>query len=525
MWGPEELPSEEDIARRLPRFEVTEPLGRGALGVVYKATDTLLKRSVAIKVMFAKAINPEFGERFLREATAMAKLNHPNIVTVHDYGIEDDLHYLVMEWVEGGSLEDEGVGHRKLPEPKALAFFDEICDALQYAHQQGVIHRDVKPSNILVSRDGHAKLCDFGIAKGMLGKDGAPDFSLTRTNMSVGTPLYMAPEQMKGSASVDHRADIYSAAAVLYEMLSAKSAKDRSADAGRAEGVPRSIGPAIDRALCESPEERYDRIDAFKGEVVGRQATVRSYIRVAAIAMVGVLLAVVSWLIGQSMANANVDGLRGYSEEAQRGLPLRSFEDEIDLEAWESIADYEFDGSWKDSNERQIDLASEGGAVMNDGKASFAEVADGISVVLSRTSTDPIKALAIHARLRIAEYLGKEGASNRLLSLTPRKSVSPRIVLGEPKWGVGRPNLFVGDGEPLAPQGVIASLLRPGEWHELWVVMDEAGYRVWIDETPAYRVEADDPAYGWKSWGEEQAELWVGGFRGEVDHLRILERP
>ena len=247
MWDPNEPPTEEEISARLPRFDIQEPLGRGALGTVYKATDSVLGRAVAIKLMKANPINPEFGARFLREAAVMAKLSHPNIVTVYDYGSEDDLHYLVMEWMEGGTLEDEGVGQRKLAAGRALTIFDQICDALQYAHQQGVVHRDVKPSNILLDRNGNAKLSDFGLVKGML-HDEFREASLTKSNMSVGTPLYMAPEQMKGSSKVDHRADIYSAGAVLYEMLSSQSAKDRSAKAASAKGVPPLVGAAIDRS-------------------------------------------------------------------------------------------------------------------------------------------------------------------------------------------------------------------------------------------------------------------------------------
>ena len=178
LWDPREPPSAEEIATLLPRFEIHDMLGRGALGIVYLATDTQLKRSVAIKAMAANPDNPEFAQRFAREASVMARLNHPHIVTVHDYGTADTLHFLVMEWMEGGTLEDEMGDKRKLPPSRAVDVTGQICDALQYAHSEGVIHRDVKPGNILLDRNGTAKLSDFGLVKGRTAgrvRRGCPD--------------------------------------------------------------------------------------------------------------------------------------------------------------------------------------------------------------------------------------------------------------------------------------------------------------------------------------------------------------
>ena len=523
MWDANEPPSEEEIAARLPRFDILEPLGRGALGTVYKATDGVLGRAVAIKLMKANPINPEFGARFLREAAVMAKLNHPNIVTVYDYGSEDDLHYLVMEWMEGGTLEDEGVGQRKLEPSRAFTIFDQICDALQYAHQQGVVHRDVKPSNILLDRNGNAKLSDFGLVKGML-HDEFREASLTRSNMSVGTPLYMAPEQMKGSAKVDHRADIYSAGAVLYEMLSSESAKDRSAKAASAKGVPTLVGAVIDRALDASPDARYERISEFKTNVSRRRSAVKNWTLSLAITAVGILLAALVWVIVSREMSARSEASRGYSENARKGLPLGRFDEVFDPAQWLSLADYRFENGWKEQEGNQIDLSSAGSAEVRDGRVELQTIDDGAAVVLSREDGSSLYGLALNLRFLVESYLGREEVSNPLFSLTLPSDEGAQLALKEPRWGAGIPAVFVGNGEPLAPPGVVAPVLTTKAWHELWLVLDEDHYRLWVNGDPVYHTRMARATELWTDFGEEEAELWVGGFTGVVDHVRVLEK-
>ena len=165
FWDPREPPSAEKVAEALPRFRIDKKLGRGALGVVYGAVDTSLGR---IKAMTGNPENPEFSERFAREASAMAKLNHPNIVTIYDYGTVGDLHYLVMERMDGGTLAEELASKGTLPMKRAFKITDEICKGLEYSHALGVMHRDIKPGNILLDRKGNAKLSDFGLVKGLL---------------------------------------------------------------------------------------------------------------------------------------------------------------------------------------------------------------------------------------------------------------------------------------------------------------------------------------------------------------------
>jgi serine/threonine protein kinase len=187
----------------LERYEIAELVGEGGMATVYRARQPRLKRDVAIKVMLPSlAADPTFRERFEREAQAVANLRHPNILTVHDYGeTEDGQLYLVVEYVQGGTLRqrlEEG-----LPLEEVVEILAQVAEALDCAHRQGVIHRDVKPNNILLTQDGRPLLADFGLVKPVEG-----DRRLTATGVMMGTPDYVAPEQAQGLAT-DGRADIY----------------------------------------------------------------------------------------------------------------------------------------------------------------------------------------------------------------------------------------------------------------------------------------------------------------------------
>jgi hypothetical protein len=200
------------------RYTITGELGRGAMGVVYRATDPALERPVAIKVIAARTgVVPLSGEeletRFLREARVAARINHPGVVTVHDAGREGNSLYLVMELVEGESLSDR-LARRRFPSaPEALEIVAQVADALGAAHALGVVHRDVKPGNIMLTRGGRVKVADFGVAKAI-----GEQTDLTRTGTVIGSPAYMAPEQVRGQV-LDGRADLFSLGVVLYELL------------------------------------------------------------------------------------------------------------------------------------------------------------------------------------------------------------------------------------------------------------------------------------------------------------------
>ena len=202
------------IGKQLGNYKIVNELGRGGMAVVYRAYQSSLNRYVAIKVLPPHlGFDQEFVERFQREALASAQLRHPNIVVIHDVGHEQGLYFIVMELLEGRTLkqiiEEEGA----LSVERATRIVEQVAAALDYAHQRGFVHRDVKPANIFVSKEGHTTLTDFGIAKAA-----SEAQQLTRTGMLMGTPEYMSPEQAEGE-KVDYRTDLYALGVVLYQML------------------------------------------------------------------------------------------------------------------------------------------------------------------------------------------------------------------------------------------------------------------------------------------------------------------
>ncbi|NJN00870.1 MAG: serine/threonine protein kinase [Aquincola sp.] len=203
-----------DIA--IPGYRILRTLGQGGMASVFLAVQESLDREVALKVMApALAASPEFAERFLKEGKLTAKLQHPNVVTIHDIGVHNGIYYLSAEFIPRGTLK-ERITDEGLSVGEALNVLSDIAHGLDYAHEKGVVHRDVKPGNVLFRKDGRAVLADFGIAKAM---DGGT--SSTMAGMSVGTPDYMSPEQLRGE-DVDGRTDLY--AAVGLRMNSASSA-------------------------------------------------------------------------------------------------------------------------------------------------------------------------------------------------------------------------------------------------------------------------------------------------------------
>jgi serine/threonine-protein kinase len=200
------------LGKQIGNYQIVEEIGRGGMAVVYKARQASLDRYVALKVLPAYLQHDgEFLARFQREAQAAAQFNHPNIVAIYDTGEADGLHYIAMEYLEGGSLEQRLAG-RPIDLPEAERIVREVGSALDYAHGRGLVHRDIKPSNILFTVEGTAKVSDFGIVRA------ADGTRLTRTGVLLGTPEYMAPEQMEGE-EVDWRADLYALGVVLYQMV------------------------------------------------------------------------------------------------------------------------------------------------------------------------------------------------------------------------------------------------------------------------------------------------------------------
>jgi predicted Ser/Thr protein kinase len=258
-------PSVEELAPLFPQFEILELIGQGGMGSVYKARQSSLDRLVAIKVLPSDAgKDPTFAERFNREARVLARLSHPNIVAIHDVGKAGDLFYFVMEYVDGVNLRQVMRDGQLRPE-QALQIVPQICDALQYAHEEGVVHRDIKPENILLDRKGRVKIADFGLAK-LLGRDKG-NFTLTGSQQIMGTLYYMAPEQVERPLEVDHRADIYSLGVVFYEMLTGQVPVGRFAMPSEKAGTDAYLDKVVLHALEREPERRYQHVSDVKTDV------------------------------------------------------------------------------------------------------------------------------------------------------------------------------------------------------------------------------------------------------------------
>jgi hypothetical protein len=259
-----EPPTLESIQRRFPGYEIESLLGRGGMGAVYRARDRKLDRAVAIKILPPEiGADPEFAERFLREARVLGRLSHVNIVEIYDFGDAGGLPYIVMAHVDSGNLRDALREGRMDPEV-VTRILCEVADALAYAHGEGVVHRDIKPENVLLGKDGHARLADFGLVR-LVDPDG-----LSATQQSVGTPYYMAPEQVTQPEAVDARADIYSFGVLAYEMLTGELPVGQFPAASRTPGVGAGFDDLISRCLQRDPALRWDSMGEVRQAVVDR---------------------------------------------------------------------------------------------------------------------------------------------------------------------------------------------------------------------------------------------------------------
>ena len=259
----------EELAPFFPQLEILECLGRGGMGVVYKARQKTLNRFVALKLLAPERVHDaQFAERFTREAQALAALSHPNIVTIYDFGQAGGFYFLLMEFVDGLNLR-QLLRARKFTPEEALAIVPPLCDALQVAHDRGIVHRDIKPENLLLDKAGRVKVADFGIAKmlGMVNASGdacepaAPD-NVTQT--AVGTPGYSAPEQKTDPQRVDSRADIYSLGVVFYEMLTGELPGKSIEPPSKKVRIDVRLDEVVLRALARNPELRFQQVSEVK---------------------------------------------------------------------------------------------------------------------------------------------------------------------------------------------------------------------------------------------------------------------
>jgi beta-lactam-binding protein with PASTA domain/predicted Ser/Thr protein kinase len=258
------------------RYEVEQLLGQGGMARVFRGTDRVLNRSVAVKVLSPQfASDDQFVARFRREAQAAAALNHPNIVSVYDTGDQGDVHYIVMEYMEGRTLRDVIRQEGPILPERASEIGQAVARALSSAHEAGLVHRDIKPGNIMLTRDGEVKVMDFGIARTSTGD------TLTQTAAVLGTASYLSPEQAQGT-TVDARSDIYSLGCVLYEMLTGrapftgdspvaiayKHVREDAVPPGRLNpDVPSSLDAVVMKAMAKNPDNRYQTADELRQDL------------------------------------------------------------------------------------------------------------------------------------------------------------------------------------------------------------------------------------------------------------------
>ena len=260
----------------LGRYKINGVLGKGAMGLVYDGLDPNLNRRVAIKTILTRKLDPEaarmIGVRFEREVRAVARLSHRNIVQVYDFGTENELAYIVMEYVQGRELQDHFDAKERFDLKTAFRIMIELLDALEFAHEAGIVHRDIKPANVMIDAEGHAKLTDFGVARVAEPGDQA---EATRAGAMVGTPSYMSPEQVQGQ-KVDRRSDIFSAGVIFYQFLTGQKPFEGTQFSLQQKivmedpvwpsaivQVPPEFDRVVARALAKDVEHRYQTARAF----------------------------------------------------------------------------------------------------------------------------------------------------------------------------------------------------------------------------------------------------------------------
>jgi len=268
-----------DNTKKIGKYEIIDIIGKGAMGVVYKALDPDIGRVVAIKairfdVISEESDREEIMKRFIREAQSAGKLIHPNIVTIYDVVRSENMTYIVMQYIEGHSLQKMISSNEKIPTEKAVRLITQICDALGYAHRKGIIHRDIKPANILIDKEENPYLVDFGIAR-------VETSTITQTGRTVGTPSYMSPEQVMGK-KVDKCSDVFSLGVLLYEILTGKRPfhgdsittviykiihEEPLSSAEIKKALPPGFEPIISKALAKDPMKRYQSCDQLKQDL------------------------------------------------------------------------------------------------------------------------------------------------------------------------------------------------------------------------------------------------------------------
>lgn len=346
-----ETPDLQEIAVLFPQFDILDFIGKGGMGAVYKVRQRAIERTVALKILPCEiGCDPAFSGQFAREAKALAKLSHPNIVTLYDFGQSEELYYIVMEHVDGRNLH-QLMQHGRITPKEALAIVSQICDALQYAHDRGIVHRDIKPENILIDREGRVKVADFGLAK-LLGA-GAQEGSMTgRVTVTpsdetlmmegkiMGTPPYMAPEQFEHPAAVDHRADIYALGVVFYQMLTGElPSRPLSTPPSRNVEIDANLDGIVLKALQHNPTMRYSQASIMKTDVVAfatgstNSRSRRKKTRMTIAALILAMLSLGGVIVGYSLDSRTQASPNDSADGHMPGFPLGIDPTEKDIQS------------------------------------------------------------------------------------------------------------------------------------------------------------------------------------------------
>ncbi|MCB1097043.1 MAG: serine/threonine protein kinase [Verrucomicrobiae bacterium] len=263
FWTP---PTVNALAALFPELEVLDFIGRGGMSGIYEVRQKDLNRTVALKLSRSQETEDSIlRERFIREARAIAGLNHPNIVTLFDFGFRTDHTYLLLELVKGGDVK-RLLKSGNVPLDVISRILCQLCDALQYVHDQGIVHRDIKPGNILLDQAQNVKLADFGLVK--LPETASEALSLTVTGKMVGTPKYLAPEQVDNAAEVDHRADVFSVGVVFYQLLTDTLPIGRFEPPSELRKVTSNLDAIAFKALARDPDQRYQRVSDMGADIM-----------------------------------------------------------------------------------------------------------------------------------------------------------------------------------------------------------------------------------------------------------------
>lgn len=325
-------PTRAELAAHFPDLEILDLIGCGGMGAVYQARQPKLDRLVALKILSHElGADPAFAERFQREARVLARLHHPHIVTVFDTGTAGPYAYLLMEYVDGVNLR-QAMRTGGFSAMESLALVQEICAALKFAHEKGVLHRDIKPENVLLDSGGSVKIADFGIAK-LIGLEEPDDQTLTYEGSILGSPSYMAPEQIESPGDIDQRADLYSLGVVLYELLTGELPLGRFALPSEKRPIDVRIDEIVLRTLAKEREARYQTAGEIQTDVAAfsrsggegplpkrshdpesTRATSRSAKRFALIAGLGLLLCAGTYYLWKTAGNV----LQPMEESASR---------------------------------------------------------------------------------------------------------------------------------------------------------------------------------------------------------------